>query len=167
MITQKQAIFLFDYNPLTGKLFHKFSHGRAIAGNEVGWIDDKGYYRTKDQGTTYFVHRIIWLIVYGEWPDEIDHRDGDPGNNRIDNLRSATRTQNLGNCNSRLGVSGTKGVYPISNGSKWTATIGFGGQRFHLGNFDTIEEAAVAYRKAADRLYGEFALHNRPEHRRA
>lgn len=166
MITQTQVLDLFSYNPLSGSLVHRYDHGRAIAGNEVGWVDSNGYRVTKYKGATYFVHKLIWLYVYGTYPDEVDHWDGKSGNNRIKNLREVTRSQNLANANTATGVSGTKGVHLNSSGSKWRATIQHGGRRRFLGNFETIDEAKAAYLQAAEALQGEFAFHNRPFDRR-
>lgn len=88
-----------------------------------------------------------------------DHRDGDPRNNRRSNLRYATHAQNQANTRSANPLG--KGV-SLSRG-RYRATIGFEGRATNLGTFATSEEAAAAYRRAAEELYGEFAYHLRPE----
>jgi len=95
-------------------------------------------------------------MVHGRWPTvEIDHIDGDRGNNHPDNLREATRQVNARNC--ALGkdnTSGAKGVFWSCG--KWRATI----LKKSIGRFDTFDEAVVA-RKAAERLHGFHPNHGR------
>jgi hypothetical protein len=89
---------------------------------------------------------------------EVDHEDGNKLNCRRGNLRPATRAQNC--CNkgaSSRSTSGVKGVSWSSKSRKWGAWIGAGGKSYCLGLFETKEEAAEAYRKAANELHGEFA----------
>jgi hypothetical protein len=108
-------------------------------------------------GVRYLAHRIIWLIAYGEpVPDLIDHADGNPHNNRLDNLRAAARSGNGANAVlSRRSTTGSKGV--TVRGNRFRAIIGVDRKIVNLGTFDTIEEAAKAYRDAAVRYHGEFA----------
>ncbi len=96
---------------------------------------------------TYQAHRIIWKMVYGADPHpEIDHIDRDPTNNRLFNLRIATRLQNILNrtLTSKLSV----GVYPTRSG-KFRAQLKSGGKITHLGTFATAEEARAAHFAAA------------------
>lgn len=98
----------------------------------------------------YQAHRLVWLYVCGQpLPDMIDHRDRDSLNNRFDNLRAATYAQNRANSrpSTRLWV---KGVY--ARHRRFVARAG----KIHLGTFDTIEEAAAAYKAKADELHGDF-----------
>lgn len=163
MMNQALVRHLFDYNQLTGVFTHRFDHGRAIAGQRVGWTSDEGYWRTKYLGVTYGLAPLAFLYVYGYMPKEVDHWDGNKGNDAIKNLRDASRTQNQANKNCRIGESGTRGVHRSSNSSKWRAVIRRGGQIYFLGNYATIEEASAVYKAAANELYGEFAYQNRPE----
>lgn len=104
-------------------------------------------------------HRIIWLIVTGEWPSQyIDHINGDPCDNRWINLRPATPQQNQ--CNRRMAAnntSGFKGIWFNKNEQKWVANISTHGRKHSLGYFDTKEAAYAAYCSAAEKLHGEFA----------
>lgn len=110
-------------------------------------------------GKNYLIYRIIWLMYYGEpIPNEIDHKDGDRFNNRIDNLRAATHTQNLNNVKKyRNNTTGIKGVY-MQNG-RYKAAIGFNNKLIHLGYFDTLEEAIKARQDATIKLHGKFGNH--------
>ena len=88
----------------------------------------------------------------------IDHRDADATNNRWNNLRRATRSQNSANRRRpRHNTSGYKGVYLCRKSGKWCAHIGWNGRTIHLGRFTTPQEAHDAYLKAARKLFGEFA----------
>lgn len=92
---------------------------------------------------------------------KVDHRDGDGLNNTRANLRLATHAENMRN--SRLKVSNTsgfRGVYFHKQRGKWRATIRAGARRLSLGMFDTAEEAAIAYDRAAVIEHGEFASLN-------
>lgn len=127
----------------------------AIAGN----ITARGYRTIFIDGRNYKAGRLAWLYVFGEWPlGEIDHEDLNKQNDRIGNLRLATRQQNGSNrhgwAKSRL-----KGAYhtgrPITK--PWLSIIRSEGKKFHLGYFQTAEEAHTAYCAAASRLHGSFA----------
>ncbi len=106
------------------------------------------------------VHRLIWEAFNGSIPSgmEIDHIDRNPSNNRIDNLRIATRLQNSRN-NSGHSKSRSRhaGVTYHSRLKKWQASIRVNKQLLHLGYFDN-EQAAISVRKqAAEKHFGEFA----------
>lgn len=110
---------------------------------------------------TMRAHRIIWEMHYGRIPEkmEIDHRDGNPFNNKLSNLRIATSAQN--GCNSRVrshSKSRLKGVhYRENRPNPWRAAIKvMGGKVKYLGHFPTKGLAAVAYAKAALRYHGEY-----------
>jgi hypothetical protein len=105
----------------------------------------------------FYLHRIVWSMLKGEIPQgmEIDHINGNTLDNRIENLRVATRSQNVRNsvgC-SKLGLP--KGVR--INKRRFCARIMCDRKYYHLGSFKTIEEASNAYNEAAKRLHGEFA----------
>lgn len=92
---------------------------------------------------------------------DVDHIDGNPLNNRLLNLRLATRSQNCINTGKpKNNTSGFKGVSFHQKTSKWIARIGYQCERKFLGYYSTAEEAAKAYNKAAIELFGEYALLN-------
>lgn len=105
----------------------------------------------------FFSHRIIWSMLKGEIPQgmEIDHINGNTLDNRIDNLRIATRGQNSRN---RIGSSKLEMPKGVSvNRKRFIAKITYNGTLYRLGSFKTLEEASNAYNEAAKRLHGEFA----------
>lgn len=102
-------------------------------------------------GVHYMAHRVVWMLVYGEEPIEIDHIDGDRSNNRLGNLRSVDRGMNMKNKALYLNnTSGIVGVEFHKRDKVWIARIGVGdGEQIHLGNFKTREEA-IACRIGAE-----------------
>ena len=110
----------------------------------------------------YPAHRIIWEMHYGPIPEgmHIDHRDGNPWNNRLENLRLATPSQNIMNASlSRSSKHGLKGVKMRKKKTciRWEAYIKVDGKEIGLGTHLTKGLAAVARAKAAIRYHGEFA----------
>lgn len=92
---------------------------------------------------------------------ETDHVNGNPLDNRRENLRSCTRTENVHNTRmNHDNKSGFKGVYWNKRAKKWYAQIANNGKHHHLGTFNTAQEAAVAYNAVAHELHGEFAKPN-------
>lgn len=167
MITKEQVEELLTYNPETGEFHWKVDRrgGRnagflcARAGDRAGWADERGYLRVRINGRSHRLHRLAWLVVYGVNPEgHIDHEDGDTANNRIRNLRDATRAQNMHNQGVRKGnTSGFKGVFWDKQNKTWTAQIRTGGKRLRLGAHKTPEAAHAAYVAAAQEYHGEFA----------
>lgn len=106
-------------------------------------------------------HQIIWFMVHGFWADNIDHIDGNPANNSIDNLRAVCHKENLRNMKRRKNnSSGHNGVHFNREKQKWMAYIHIDGKFKHLGYYDTIELAKEA-RSIADLEYGFHPNHGR------
>ena len=142
-----------SYDPLSGIFTRILSSGGIRAGTVAGWLMDNGYIRISVKGKSYRANRLAWLWMMGEWPPvDVDHTDLCRSNNRWDNLRSASRTQNKANEQRRKdNKSGVKGVYWRRN--RWEAQVG----KKYIGSFKNIEDAAEAYRVAAAKIFGEFA----------
>lgn len=174
---------LLHYEPDTGKLFwlHRgsewFSDGRysakascerwnnQYAGKEAFCSLRGGYFSGEIMRKSMFAHRVAWAVHYGTWPDQfIDHIDGNRKNNKIENLRCATKAQNCQNRGaSNASISGFCGVSPSRRKKRgWAAYIHMGGRNVFLGNFACKIEAAKAYDAAAMKAYGAFARLNFP-----
>lgn len=118
--------------------------------------DHKGYLQGQVAGYHTMAHRVIWAWLHDEWPDCLDHIDGDGCNNREVNLRRVTRAEN--SKNRAVSKHGVMGVRFHKGG--WDAMIGVGGKQIHLGRF-TTKEAAIAVRKEAETQHGFHCNHGR------
>lgn len=162
MITAEMLRELLDYDPDTGVLRWRSNARRDLVGTEAGWIDNCGgvpYRRVMIAGKAYMAHRLAFMHVHGCWPSyRIDHIDCNPFNNAIGNLRECTASQNAANRTiDHRNKSGFKGVSFYKKTRRWVAHIRHNYRLISLGYFATPEEAAAAYRKAADELFGEFS----------
>lgn len=122
-----------------------------------------GYLAGQIGGRGYLQHRVIWKLVHGTEPEQIDHINGDRTDNRLANLRAASNSLNL--CNRKLSsnnTSGVNGVYWSRQKSRWAAEVVVDGVKRHLGFFDRIEDAAAA-RKAGEAAGKFTAEHGSPE----
>lgn len=157
-ITAEDLRYFLDYNPATGDFLWKraTSHrARVTVGALAGYVTSHGYRRIEIRMQSYLAHRLAWLYVYGYLPSmDLDHRDGDRLNNRIDNLREATRSQNQQNTAKFKGASSRYlGVAMHKSSGRWQSYISLDGKRRHLGTFDTQEEAYAAYLAAKSVLH--------------
>jgi len=158
MITQQEVKSLFNYNPHTGILTNKIKRGsNGFKGAHVG-SNCKEYLVTTINRKRYKVHRVIYLFIYGYIPQIVDHKDGNKQNNKIENLRPATPSENQRNKGiSRNNTSGVKGVTWYKNCKLWRAQIRVNGKRIHLGYFKSIDRASVIMEEARKVHHKEFA----------
>jgi len=159
MITRERLKKLLHYDPEMGIFTRKVTRTNTKAGDRVGCDNGFGYLRVYIEDRRYFVHKLAWLYVYGEWVEGyIDHIDLDKSNNRIANLRPATRSQNQANKRiSSRNKTGFKGVHWSERYKRFIAQIEKNNKNKCLGHFKTAEEAHAAYCKAAEKIHGEFA----------
>lgn len=151
---------LLDYDPETGILVwkHRPTAKKDLTGNVAGSRQRLGYIYVMVQKKMLQAHRVAWAIYHGSVPDIlIDHKDGDPANNRISNLRLADSSKNQ--CNKKIGRNSTTGVKGVSvmKDGRFRASIKHHGKKYALGRFVDAEMAHAAYRKKAAELFGEFA----------
>lgn len=150
---------LLEYDPASGVFHWKIRphRGRTLAGALAGSLNRDGYRVIMIKNRAYMAHRLAWLHVHGEWPrNEVDHANRIRSDNRIANLREATRTQNRANTTIRRNnTSGFKGVTLLKK--PWRARIKVNGKIIELGKFKTAEEAHAAYVAAAEKYHGEYA----------
>jgi glutamine synthetase type III len=131
---------------------------RKSGKKSTGTINSNGYLNIRVLKSTYYAHRLGFLLHNGYVPKYIDHVNQDKADNRISNLREATASQNKANVKVRAdSTTGLKGVKPYRD--KFRATITEHGERHHLGTFNSAREAHCAYIGASIIMFGDFAFH--------
>lgn len=151
----------FSYNPETG-IFTRLvqNNSNALRGEIAGHIDrTRGYMFITISGKRYRAHRLAWFYIHGYWPlNEIDHINGNRSDNRLCNLREATRaenSQNLRRARSRNFSTGVLGVSFCKPVGKFRARLEIDGKEKCFGYFKTIDEASAAY-EAGKRKYHRY-----------
>lgn len=157
MITQEQLKKLLHYCELTGV----FTWITATKGTKKGAIagsNFNGYIKIWINQNQYLAHRLAWLYVYGKFPEKhLDHINGNPGDNKISNLREAVPEQNLSNRGKNSNnKSGYKGVSWNKQIQSWVAVCGVNKKRFYLGSSKCKEAAYKLYCDFAKEHHGEF-----------
>ncbi len=153
---------LLRYEPETGKLFWR-ERNRNLTGLEAGGIaSPDGYRRVRINGQIRLAHRVIFAMVYGEWPPaQVDHINGNRADNRLPNLRAVQQAANLRNKGRyRNNQSGCTGVHWCKVTARWAAAIQKDGRRVTLGRFVTLEDA-IAARRAAEPAFDFHPNHGR------
>lgn len=155
--TQDRIRELLDYDPCTGVFTWRISRGNRAARSKAGTLDSNGYVYIAIDKKDYVAHKLAWIYTNGDVGNrELDHINLQKNDNRITNLRVATRAQNCANSRIRsTNKSGYKGV-KLERG-RWIARIKLPGQNKYLGSFKTPQDAHAAYVRAAQLVHGEFA----------
>ena len=164
---------VLSYDPVTGVFrwlprpvrpeFLRTDRGfnTRCAGKIAGCDNGKGYLVIEIDAVGYKAHRLAWLYMTGRWPkDQIDHKNRRRSDNRIENLREATVTENdINGARPHRRVAPYRGLgFNRQNTNKpWNAKIAVNKKRISLGYFATPEEAHAAYCAAAKKHHGEFA----------
>lgn len=161
-LTQEKLREILNYNPATGIfLWKKKGRGRPF-GKVAGTKHSTGYIHITICRKIYKAHRLVWLYIHGKFPEyDMDHINHIKDDNSLKNLRSCTRSENMGNQRKQINnVSQYKGVSWVKEKRKWKSRIGHDNKVIHLGYFDGKEDAAIAYNKKSVELFGEFACLN-------
>lgn len=149
-LTQVELKKLLSYDASTGLFTWKLRRQGVRQGSLAGYKNNSGYVRISLHGRFYLAHRLAWLYVHGYVPKgEIDHINRIRDDNRIENLREASRTLNALNTGEyKNNSSGSKGVYFNKSANKWQAQIMVSGKRVYLGLYDDVRRADIAFRIA-------------------
>jgi len=159
-LTAERLRELLHYDPATGIFTRRVvvSASKALKpGDVAGGLDKStGYWRVSVDNRRYWAHRLAWFYVHGVWPaDCLDHINQTPLDNRLCNLREATKAENCQNISRPRSINkaGLLGVSLVTKTGKWQATITLGRKAKYLGKFDAPEEAHAAYLAAKVKLH--------------
>jgi hypothetical protein len=179
-LTQEIVRELIDYNSGTGRITWRKrdikwfasekqpaamsckSWNSRFAGKEIKKRDKDGYFVGTILGQKFRSHRVIWLWMTGEWPDQVDHINGIKDDNRWFNLRNVSNTENARNTSrKRNNKSGQMGVWWSKGNKTWQASITINKVPRHLGSYQCFELASLV-RSEAEAFYNFSPLHGRP-----
>lgn len=156
-----------EYFPDTGLFIWKAKPGNhwtvrrwntRYAGQIATRDHSRGYLRIGVDSVDYLAHRVAWALMNGDTPEQIDHKNRDRGDNRIDNLRLATQSQNNANQESRTSLPKGVSVKKDCPNRPYYAQLKVNGKHVLAKCFSTVEEASAAYTTAAKRHFGDFTV---------
>lgn len=162
-LTQSQLKLELHYDSETGVFTRNIARCNSVKiGDVAGCNHNRGYIAVRLLGFTYLAHRLAWMYIHGKFPEYyIDHVSGNRSDNRIVNLREANYTQNCHNrkvqYNNTTSFAGV--TYDIRK-QKYLARCTVNNFRYHLGYFDTVEEAYLVRDKFARENFKEFYREN-------
>jgi hypothetical protein len=158
MITKELADQYFTHSD--GKLYwKKVAHPskQYLVGQEAGSIHKTGYRHITWRGKVHKAHRLIFMLHHGYLPKEIDHINGDRSDNRIDNLRAVTRSENQ--CNRGVLANNTSGYPGVSwhkKSNAWLVRVMKDGKTRLQMYFKDLELAALVASEARDLYHGDY-----------
>ena len=148
ILSKEELLKIFDYKD--GEIYRK--------PEKAGTIDGGGYVQTGIKGKYFKNHRLIFMMHFGYVPETIDHIDGNKLNNKIENLRPASKSENQYNKKFQSNnTSGVKGVTWRKDIKKWRAKITVDGKHINIGNFDNVELAEKEIKKVRLELHKCFS----------
>lgn len=170
MISKEYLQHVFEYRD--GELiwkhcdFQRPQWNARHVGKTAGRVNSRGYkevcfrpnqYNQLEKRRFMSVHRIIFLLHHGFLPDVIDHIDGDPSNNKIENLRAASAFHNqLNRKKSSNNTSGVSGVSYHKDSGKWEVRISNLGTRHRIGAYQSFSDAVIACESAKQLLNADW-----------
>lgn len=163
MIAQKLIAETFKYKD--GLLYWKsVTHDNKayLIGQVAGSIHKTGYRHITWMNRIHKAHRLIFMLHFGYMPKEIDHVNGDRSDNRIENLRKCTRSENQYNKSAQQNLSGHKGVSWHKKTAKWNVRVMKSKRSHSFGYFDDLELAVLVAQEARLKVFGGFAYEARP-----
>jgi hypothetical protein len=165
-LDRQKAESLFRYDQSTGGLFWKErprSHfnttrgwklfNKKFCGKEAGFLGPAGYRIVEIDGNGWAVHRIVWLLHTGFLPERLDHVNRVRSDNRIENLRECSASQNTVNSSKK-----PEGCYLVRG--RWRVLVGFNNKNIHVGYFRDKDAAQKAYARKRNELFGDFVPHH-------
>jgi hypothetical protein len=150
---------ILDYDQNTGIFSWKISVSRNIKVGQQAGSKKEGYRIIRVMGHRLYEHRLAWFYVYRTWPTkDLDHINASFDDNRIENLRETSESQNMANARlNKNNRSGFRGVFFNPRKGSWTARITQNRRKLYIGSYKTASEASDAYNRTARYLFGEFA----------
>lgn len=156
-----KEVFTADFD--AGILLWKKKVSRRVCiGDEAGTKRPSGHLYVQLNKKHLGVHRIMWAMYYGEWPSKlIDHKNRNPADNKIINLRLATKSQNgFNRAVNRKSTTGVKGVFLNKKTGAYKVQIRVNKKTHYLGLYKDIDAAKNAYITASKEYHGEYSIHN-------
>ena len=151
---------ILEYQPETGLFFWKKGIQGIIKGSKAGHLSKDGYVDIRIKKRLYPAHRLAWLMMTGNWPDNfIDHINRIKSDNRFVNLREATKAENAQNTDlPSNNTSGYKGVVWHKPNKNWCAQIFINKKHIHLGSFENLQDAINARIEAEKEFFTHSPL---------
>lgn len=158
MITQEQLFDVFDHR--NGQLYWKINSRCIKAGMRAGCLHQSGYRYVRLRKEIYAEHRLIFLMLHGYLPEEVDHINGCKSDNRPENLRAATTITNQQNVRKRRdNKSGAKGVSWCKTAGKFRVRIAIDGQLKSFGSYRDFEMAELVAIEVRNKYHKSYANH--------
>ena len=146
-----------SYDRETGVFRWSIGRPGCRKGEVAGHVNAEGYRVIKLGRTPFPAHRLAWFLVHGEWPAlEIDHINGVRDDNRMQNLRLADRSANMQNKRAAMSNNKSCGLLGVTwnkQHRRWQSKLMANKKRYHVGYFETAEQAHAAYLLAKRRLH--------------
>jgi inorganic pyrophosphatase len=154
LVTKELLHQLFDYKD--NCLVWKINRGsNQMTGKKAGSQLKNGYWHIRINKKAIYTHRAVFLYHYGFLPETIDHIDGNPSNNAVENLREATQSQNNRNRKRKLNKYGQHGI-TLLKGKYWMPKLQVDKKLIYVGVYKNLDDAKTAYENAVKKYCGDF-----------